>query len=97
MKNKKLIWPFSFYFLRFAGAATYRPYLVFYYQPLSFTGAQIGLLVGIAPLITLFGLPLVTGFADRTNRHKLVMGYSIFFSIYSNPFLKIFQKPLTWS
>jgi len=45
MKYKKIAWPFSLYFLRFAGAATYRPYLVLYYQSLSFTGAQIGLLV----------------------------------------------------
>lgn len=69
----KKIWPFSFYFLILAGAAAYRPYLVLYYQSLSFTGAQIGLLAGIAPLITVVSLPLVTGFADRTNRHKLIL------------------------
>lgn len=69
----KKIWPFSFYFLILAAAAAYRPYLVLYYQSLGFTGAQIGLLAGIAPLITVISLPLVTGFADRTNRHKLFL------------------------
>jgi hypothetical protein len=66
----KRIWPFSFYFLLFAGAAAHLPYRVLYYQSLSFTGAQIGLLAGIAPLITVVSLPLVTGLADRTNRHN---------------------------
>ena len=73
----RTIWPFVFYFLLFAGIASFGPYQVLYYQSLSFTGAQIGLLVGIAPLITMVSLPLVTGFADRTNKHRLVMGLSL--------------------
>ena len=71
------MWPFIFYFLLFAGVASFGPYQVLYYQSLSFTGAQIGLIVGIAPLITMVSLPLVTGFADRTNKHGLVMGLSL--------------------
>jgi PPP family 3-phenylpropionic acid transporter len=71
------IWPFSFYFLLLAGAASYRPYLVLYYQSLSFTGAQIGLLAGIAPLVTLVSVPFVTGLADRTNRHGLIVSLSL--------------------
>ena len=77
MKDRNLVWPFSFYFLFFAGVATSFPYMVLYYQSLSFTGAQIGLLAGIASLITLVSLPLVTGLADRTNRHRLVMSLSL--------------------
>lgn len=77
MTYRKFAWPFSFYFLIFAGMATYRPYLVLYYQSLSFTGTQIGLLVGIAPLITMVSLPLVTGLADRMNRHKLIMSLTL--------------------
>lgn len=73
----KRIWPFSFYFLIFAAAATHRPYLVLYYQSLSFTGAQIGLLVGIAPLVAMVSLPFVTMLADRTNRHRLIMSLSL--------------------
>jgi len=77
MSNKKLVWPFIFYFLIFAGMASYRPFMVLYFQSLSFTGAQIGLLTGLAPLLTLVSLPLVTGVADRTNRHKLIMGFAL--------------------
>ena len=77
MKHRNLVWPFSFYFLFYAGVAASFPYQVLYYQSLSFTGAQIGLLVGIAPLITLVSLPLITGLADRTNKHKLIMSLSL--------------------
>jgi len=63
----KKIWPFSFYFLIFAGAAAHLPYQVLYYQSLSFTGAQIGLV----------SLPLVTGLADRRNKHRLIMRLSL--------------------
>jgi PPP family 3-phenylpropionic acid transporter len=77
MKHRKLVWPFSFYFLYFAGVASFGPYRVLYYQSLSFTGAQIGLLVGITPLITLVSLPLMTGLADRTNRHALITSLSL--------------------
>ena len=77
MNYRKLAWPFSFYFLFFASVASHLPYQVLYYQSLSFTGAQIGLLVGIAPLITLVSLPLVTGLADRTDKHGLVMSLSL--------------------
>lgn len=70
-------WTFTFYFVFFAGVAAFGPYRVLYYQSLDFTGAQIGLLVGIAPLITVVSLPLMTGFADRTNRHKLILSLSL--------------------
>jgi PPP family 3-phenylpropionic acid transporter len=46
---------------------------VVYYQELGFSGTQIGLLTGIAPLITFFGAPLWTRLADSTRRHKLIM------------------------
>jgi len=81
MTSTKNLWPFSFYFLHFAGVASFGPYRVLHYQSLSFTGAQIGLLAGITPLITLVSLPLVTGLADRTNQHKLIFPYIKTFSL----------------
>lgn len=92
-KLKKYIWPFLFFFLRFAGAAAYRPFLVLYYQTLAFTGAQIGLLTGITPLISLISLPLITGLADRTRKHKLIMSLSLIAAIlglFLYPFLNNF-------
>jgi PPP family 3-phenylpropionic acid transporter len=63
---------FLFYFFFFGGVAALMPYFVLYYQELGFNGAQIGLLAGITPLVTLIGAPLWTGFADATRRHRLV-------------------------
>jgi PPP family 3-phenylpropionic acid transporter len=94
MSYRNLVWPFSFYFFFFAGVASYFPYLVLYYQALSFTGAQIGLLAGIAPLITLVSLPLMTGLADRTNQHGLIMSLSLLVVISGLvllPFIKTFS------
>lgn len=93
MKNQKLAWPFSFFFIVSAAAAVYRPYLVLYFQSLSLSGTQIGLLVGAAPLVMMVSLPLMTGLADRTKRHSMVMGLSLLvvvFGLVLFPSLKTF-------
>ncbi len=68
---------FLFYFLLFAGYASAFPFIVVYYQDLGFSGAQIGLLTGISPLITFFGAPLWTRLADSTRRHRLIMSVTM--------------------
>ena len=73
----KRIWPFTFYFLFFSAFASLLPFLVLFYQGLGFSGAQIGLLTGVPPLITLIGAPFGTGLADSTGRHKLIMGLGL--------------------
>lgn len=73
----KGLWPFVFYVSQFAAIAFLVPFLVLYYQSLGFSGAQIGLLTGITPLITLFGAPLWTNLADITRRHRLLMSLAI--------------------
>ena len=96
--NMKKIWPFSFYFLYFAAIATYAPYMVLYYRNLEFSGAQIGTLTGITPLIALLSVPLWTGIADRTNRHKLVMSLCMLVGIaclFILPSLKTFTMVLS--
>jgi MFS transporter, PPP family, 3-phenylpropionic acid transporter len=100
MKEKAthLAWPFSFYFLLYAVVATYAPYQVLFYQFLNFSGTQIGLLVGIAPLIMLVTLPMITGIADRTNQHRQVMSISILvmiFGLFIFPYLRSFYLQLT--
>ena len=71
------LWPFSFNFLIFAAFASVAPFFVLFYQDLGFTGAQIGLLTGVPPLVTTFAAPFWTGLADSTNRHRLVMGAAL--------------------
>jgi PPP family 3-phenylpropionic acid transporter len=93
----KKIWPFSFYLLYFGAGACVFPYFVLYYQSLSFTGAQIGILSAIAPLISLVGAPFWTGIADTTHRHKLIMSLAILAAtalVASYPFVGTFAMVL---
>jgi PPP family 3-phenylpropionic acid transporter len=69
----KHIRSFFFYFLLFAAYASAFPFIVVYYRDLGFSGAEIGLLTGIAPLITFFGAPFWTRLADSTRRHRRIM------------------------
>lgn len=69
MTNNR-IWPAAFYFLNFAALASISPFLAIYYQSLGFSGSQIGVILGIAPLITMFASPFLTGIADATHKHK---------------------------
>jgi MFS transporter, PPP family, 3-phenylpropionic acid transporter len=79
----KKIWPFSFYFLYFAALSALMPFFVLFYQRLGFNGAQIGLLTGIPPLITLVAAPFWTGVADAKRWHKLVMGAGMTIAVLS--------------
>jgi MFS transporter, PPP family, 3-phenylpropionic acid transporter len=69
--------PSAFYFAFFAGMAFLMPFLALYYQDVGFSGTQIGLLTGVAPLVTLAGAPFWTGIADSTRRHKAVMVFAM--------------------
>jgi PPP family 3-phenylpropionic acid transporter len=73
----KRIWPFSFYFLYYAGLSSLVPFIVLFYQELKFNGSQIGLLTGIPPLITLVAAPFWTNVADATRRHRLILSLGI--------------------
>lgn len=77
----KKIWPFTFYFLYFAALSSLMPYLVLFYQELAFSGAQIGLLTGIPPLVTLVAAPFWTGLADSKHWHKWIMGLGIVITV----------------
>ena len=77
----KKIWPFSFYFLYYVAFASVMPFLVLFYQSLGFNGPQIGLLTGIAPLITMVAGPFWTGVADAKRWHRWVMSLGIAVSV----------------
>ena len=86
----KTIWPFSFYFLYYAAFAALMPFLVLFYQRLGFGGAEIGLLTGVPPLITMVCTPFWTGVADATQRHKLIMGLGVIIPAIVVLFLPVF-------
>jgi PPP family 3-phenylpropionic acid transporter len=71
------IWPFTINVLLFGGMAAEIPFLVLYYQSIGFTGAQIGVLTGITPLIGLVSIPVWTSLADATGRHRLILSLGI--------------------
>jgi hypothetical protein len=54
---------------------------VLYYQSLGFSGAQIGLVAGLAPLVTMFSAPFWTGLADQTRRHRLILNVTLGVSV----------------
>ena len=93
----KKIWPFSSFFFFFASVAFLGPFAVLYYQSLGFSGTQIGLLTGLAPLITLFSAPVWTGLADTGNRHRYVLSLTLLLSgigMFLLPFLRLFWPVL---
>jgi PPP family 3-phenylpropionic acid transporter len=73
----KKTWPFLFYFLYYAAVSGVFPFAALYYRSIGLSGAQVGLLLGLAPLITLVGGPLLTGIADKTQQHKLVISLTM--------------------
>ncbi len=77
----------------YAGYALASPFLVLYFQNLGFSGTEIGLLAGIAPLITFCGAPFWTGLADATRRHRLILSVCMLFGIAGYiiyPFLRVY-------
>ena len=71
------IWPFTFYFLYFAALAAFSPYVVLFWQSIGLSGAQIGLLSFIPPLVVLVSSPFWTGLADARRAHRLLMALAI--------------------
>jgi len=71
--HTRLFVPKAFYFLYYAAGAALTPFIALYYQRLGLTGRQIGLLVGLPALITLFSAFIWGAFADATRQHKRVL------------------------
>ncbi len=85
---------FAFNFLQYSGFALIFPFLVLYFQSLGFSGTEIGLVAGIAPLITFCGAPFWTALADATRRHRLILTLSMIVGIVGYiiyPFLRVFS------
>jgi PPP family 3-phenylpropionic acid transporter len=69
------------YFTYYGAAAALIPFLVLYYQSHGFSVGQIGVLVGIPPLVMLIGAPLWGGLADATQQHGLILRLAIIGSL----------------
>ena len=62
-----------FYMMYFAAAACLLPYLGLYLRRIGLPGDQIGLLLGIKPMVMVTGAAIWSAFADRTGRHRTVL------------------------
>jgi MFS transporter, PPP family, 3-phenylpropionic acid transporter len=72
-----MFFPSAYYFLFYGAFSVLLPFLAIFYKAQGLTGAQIGLLAAISPIISFFGAPLWTGAADASHRHKLVTMVSL--------------------
>jgi PPP family 3-phenylpropionic acid transporter len=86
-------WSFSFYLLFFAGVAPLFSFLVLYFADQGLSGSQIGVLMGLGPLIGLVTGPLWSGLADGSRRHRLVLSIAIIgnvIAVFCFPFVHTF-------
>lgn len=76
--NEQALWySKSFYFLYYGAAASLIPFLAVYFESLGLNGQQIGVLVGISPLVAMFSAPLWGGVADTTGHYKRLLQLAI--------------------
>lgn len=61
------------YFVTFLAFSAVVPYLALYYSSLNLSGAQMGTLLGVGPLLSLLATPFWTGIADARNLHRPVL------------------------
>lgn len=70
-------WPSAFYFLYFGAGSALYPYQALYFQSIGLGDSQIGLLLALPPLISLFASPFWTGIADTRHRHLSILTLNI--------------------
>lgn len=67
----------AFYFCYYAASSCLIPFLALYYRQSGLSGPQIGLLVGISPIVTWLAAPFWGALADSTRRHRLMLTVTI--------------------
>jgi PPP family 3-phenylpropionic acid transporter len=75
--DRALVAPKAFYLFYYAATASLSPYLSLYYREVGLSGSQMGVLLGLAPLISLLASPTWSGYADATRRHRRVLVIAI--------------------
>lgn len=55
--------------------------IVLYLQSLDYSGAQIGLMMGILPVFAVVSTPFWTGIADRNHQHRLIMSMAMLLGV----------------
>lgn len=71
--ERALLPPKAVYFCFYAAAASLMPFLPLYYRESGLSGAEIGLLAGISPIVTWLAAPFWGALADSTRQHRLIL------------------------
>ncbi len=71
--DRLLFVPKAYYFLYFGAMACVSPFLVLYYRSVGLSGTQIGLLTGLAPIVTWLAAPLWGALADARQWHRTML------------------------
>lgn len=102
--GRDFLLPKVFNFAYFAALAAIYPFLPLYYEDLGLTGQQIGILIGVFPLMTTAGASLWGAVADATGRHNILLKIAIIgaiigsFIVYlSSSFLGLFLSVLLFA
>ncbi|XP_022788560.1 major facilitator superfamily domain-containing protein 6-like [Stylophora pistillata] len=82
--NRSLIIYKSFYFFFFSAVGSLFPYLAVFYKQLWLSAHETGILIGIRPLIQLFGTPMWGIIADTYKKSKLIFVVSLVAWLVSN-------------
>lgn len=64
----------AFYIFAFASGGVIKPFLNLYLVEVGFSGTQVGVLLGYTSLFIVLVTPLIGWIADRTQRHRLILG-----------------------
>lgn len=86
-------WSFLLYLLLFAAAVAVVNYYALFFEERGIPGSQIGLLLAAAYLVRFFAGPLLSGLADSSRRHRLVLSLAILgnaAAVFLIPFFRTF-------
>ncbi|MCL4515324.1 MAG: MFS transporter [Firmicutes bacterium] len=78
----------AFYFAYFVAFGIYSPYLNLYFKQQGLSGAQIGIINMIIPLVAMVIPPLAGQLADKSNQRRYLLAGMVIFSI---PFLVMLE------
>ncbi len=70
--NKPVFLSKSIFLVVYAAASVLLPFMALYYEEMGLSGAQIGLLAGIPPVMTMLGASVWGGLSDATRKYKQV-------------------------
>ena len=90
--NRKLLVSKVFYFCYWGAVGSFFPLLGVYFKQLGMNPSLSGVLVGCRPMVEFFSAPLLGSLADRLNKRKLLMIFSLVCWISFN-FSLAFIKP----